>query len=293
MSLSYKATDWKEPIYWLAKVNLKTISHLTGAQIAALNMATVPKGKVYRCTTTGNGYIAGDFYMINGGANAFKVVYGQFKHVLATSLEDTIVFNEPFPRTFMFKLNVNGGGTITNDDSSGGITLASNAVTAGRCMARLSGDCAAFDFGRVGVLKFRMQFSDAKQVRARVGVNTDNYDNVQGSSKHFALEIDNATDTDSFWWITTSDGTLRSILVTPNLPVTSNNTFRYILQHTPGQKCELWVNGILTSTKTNNIPASGGATNYCFVALVNTKENNNKTIDLRQLMIASANNDNY
>jgi hypothetical protein len=261
--------------------------------MAALNLALIPKGSVYRCSATGNGFILGNFYAINGDATGWRVTFGQFKHVLATSLEETIVVNEPFPRIFMFKQNTNGGGTITNDDSSGGIVLSSTAVTNGRCMVRLSGDCAQFDFAKMGVLKFRMQFSDAKQVRARIGVNVDNYDNVQGTTKHFALEIDNSTDTDSFWWITSSDGTLRTILVTPNLPVTSNNTFRYILQLTPGKKIDLWVNGILTSTKTNNIPSSGGASGYCFVALVNTKENNNKTLELRQLMIASANANNY
>jgi hypothetical protein len=285
--------DWREPIYWLAKVNLKTITHLTGAQIAALSLATVPRGKVYRCTTTGSGFTAGNFYQINPDRDGFKVTYGNFSDILQNSIPETFVFNEPFPRKFMFRQNMQGGGTITDDDSSGGFKLETSGATNGRAMARLHGNCAEFDFGRTAVLKFRMQFTDARQCLARFGVNTENYDNPQDTTKHFCLEIDNSSDTDSFWWISSSDGTVKTTLVTPNLPVTSNNTYRYVMVFVPGIRIEFWVNGILTSTKTNNIPSTGGATANALVILVKTRHNNNKELDIRQVIIASANNDNY
>lgn len=288
MALQIDGKDWREPVYYLTKVNFKTYTHLTGAQIAALT--NVPLGKIYFCTTTGSGFTAGNNYMRNENDTAWIVVYGPYDEVISSALRNSIIFNEPYPRKVLFRQFTSTGGTITDDNTSGGIMLETNGTDTGRCSIMLEGNCCPIDFAKPAILKFKMELPDAERLLARIGCGFLGMNTVtMDATKHFGMEIDNPASNDTFWSLSTGDGTTRSTLLTSNYPVGATNTFRYIVEYIGGSVLNLYVNGSLISSKTNNLPNTGALSGYNFIAGVRTKHADNKPLNLRSLVLLAHN----
>jgi hypothetical protein len=144
-------------------------------------------------------------------------------------------------------------------------------------------------------MKFKMELNDAKNITARIGMGMNNTGVVpNNSAKQFGLEIENATTTHTFWSLVSGDGTTFSSQLTSNMPISQNNTFRYIIEFIPGQSIKLYVNGTLIATKTTHVPSSGIPTSdSTFMASIRTKSDDNNTIHLGSLVLAFHNGDNY
>jgi hypothetical protein len=139
-----------------------------------------------------------------------------------------------------------------------------------------------------------MQLNDAKNITARIGMGMNDYDTVPGNTaKQFGMEIENATTSNTFWSLVSADGVTRSSMLTSNMPISQNNTFRYTIEYIPGVAINMYVNGVLVATKTTHLPNSGIPTTRTFVALIRTKSDDNNRIDLRSLVLAFHNGDSY
>jgi hypothetical protein len=294
MSVIVDGKNFNEPVYPLAKVNLKTYTWKTGAELAALT--GIQLGKIYRCRTTGNGFVVGNYYMRNFDDTGWIVVFalGGLSEIMASAIRQGVYFAQHFPKKFMFKQETSTGGTLTDDDTDGGIEISTNATTGGRAQLSQEETGCPISFGFPAVMKFKMELNDAKNITARIGMGMNDYNTVPNTGvRQFGLEIENATTTHTFWSLVSGDGTTFSSQLTSNMPISQNNTFRYILEFIPGIAVKMYVNGTLIATKTTHIPSSGNATTRTFVAFIRTKSDDNNTINLRSLVLAFHNGNNY
>lgn len=287
---------FRGPVYALNSINLKTYTWATGATLAGLS--NIQLGKIYRCSTTGNGFVAGNFYMRNSTNNGWITVYalGGMQELLVDSLQGGVYFEALYVRKVQFGQNTTGGGSITDDDTDGGTAVDTGATTDGRAMINLERGTWSLDFARPTTIKIKMEFIDAEMCLARMGCGYKGYNTLtMDASRHFGLEIDNANLTDTFWMLTTGDGTTRTTILTSSMPVGPSNTFRYILEYIPLSHVKLYQNGFLVGLKTTNLPNSGSpvSTAYNFVALVRTMHNDNKSLRVRSLIMTSGNADVY
>lgn len=295
MSLQANGNDFEEPVYWLNKVNLKTYTWKTGSELAALT--NIQLGKIYRCSSTGNGFILNNFYMRNFDDTGWIVVFavGGWQEILTNAIRKGVYFDAQFVRKLQFKNRTSGTGSITDDnDSSAGTSLDTGGTTNGRAELSIEESGCPIDFGFPAAMKIKMQLNDSKNITARIGMGMNDYDTVPGTAvKQFGLEIENATTTEAFWSLVSADGTTRSSMLTSNFPISQNNTFRYIIEYIPGVSVKLYVNGVLIATKTTHLPNTGIPTTRTFVALIRTKSDDENRIDLRTVVLAFHNGDAY
>jgi hypothetical protein len=292
--MSVNGADFTEPVYWLNKVNLKTYTWKTGAELAALS--NIQLGKIYRCSSTGSGFTSGNFYMRSFDDTSWIVVYsiGGWQEIIASAIKQGVYFEQHFLRKFMFKQQTAGSGHIDDDDDTGGTLIQSGETTDGRAQLILENEGCPMNMAFPAVMKFKLQLNDADRLTGRIGMGMNSYDTIPGNAEiQFGLEIDNTATTNTFWSLVTANGTTRSSLLTTNFPITQNNTFRYLIEFIPGQSVKLYVNGVLTATKTSHIPTSGIPTNRTFICMSRTKHDNNKHLDLRSLVLAFHNGESY
>jgi hypothetical protein len=287
---------YRGPVFPLTQMNLKTYTHATGAALAALS--NIQLGKIYRCSTTGNGFIAGNFYMRNATNNGWITVYGLggFQEILTDSLQGGVYFEALYPRKVQFGQNTATGGTITDDNTDGGIVVDTQATDTGRAMINLERGTWSLDFARPTTIKIKMEFIDAEMCLARMGCGYKGYNTTtMDASRHFGIEIDNANLSDTFWQLTSGDGTTITKVITSSMPVGPSNTYRYILEYIPLQGIKLYQNGFLVGTKTTNLPNNGSPVSgaYNFLAMVRTMHADGKELRVRSLIITSGNADLY
>lgn len=293
--MSVNGEDFSEPVYWLNKVNLKTYTDRTGAQLAALS--GVQLGLIYRCNSTGNGFTLNNFYMRNDNDTSWITVFAAagWQEVFADARKgDGVFFAAYYPKKEQFVNTTQSGGSLTNDDTGGGVNIETNTTTGGGAGLCFQAGSAKVDWSKPVVMRFKMQFDDARQVTARIGMHLNTFTVPNGTNKGFGLEIDQVPNTDTFWSIISADGSAKSTLLTSNNPVSSSNTFRYMLFYTPNVDIKMYVNGGLIATKTTNLPNTGShtSTNVFTVSDI-TRHANNKDIDLRSLVLAFHNGDAY
>jgi hypothetical protein len=264
----------------------------SGASLNALNLSQWPPGKEFCCDTTGGGFNMASWYMVNNSRSRLFCTDGPIYDVWADAMLKALIVEEVHPRKVFFEQNIAGTGTITDDDTDGGISLSTGATSGGSARINLNGSRA--DLAKPAMMRFKMELTDADNCLVRIGlgmtpVTTDNHANQNA----IGMEIDSSDNVDDFWGLRSGSGIQTSPMVTENYPLTSANTYRYIIMWIPNDGIYMWANGILVAYKDYDLPTGKISTSRWFSAGIKNRENNTKTLNLRSLHIYALNGDDY
>lgn len=257
-----------EDFFSPARFNRKVITHLTGAQIAALS-PTYPNQLVV-CSATGSGFVLDQMYRrntantawISGGEGAHDhsaqtdAAGGLFSNILLGNLAKVIW--EPVTSPTVGQFNTEASVGQANDTATGGVTLTTGAVNGQ--WVHISRGGVGLSFASRQIFIIRLTNSANTFLTSRLGVYAERVDATgTATPAKYGLEVCDSAGTARTWDVFSADGTARSVLGS-SADVTAASATAYKLDYTPGTNVRLYVNGFLNTTKSTNVPASGSST---------------------------------
>jgi hypothetical protein len=262
-----------EEFFSPARFNRKTNTHLTGAEIAALN-PTYPN-QIVVCTATGSGFTVDTMYMRNtanttwiGGSGGIHThdantdaAGGLFSEITRLNLAKVLWENIPSPTTGQFRVDVASGGGVS--DVHPQLNL-STGTTSG--WAHIGRAGVGLSFASNQRFLARLYVTHNTNLTARLGVVTERVDETgDHPARKYGLEACDSASTARNWDVFSSDGTTRTATVSTE-SVAQASARAYRLDYTVATDVKFYVNGSTTPnvTKTSNVPGgnvvNGGRT---------------------------------
>lgn len=274
-----------------ARLNQKTRSMLTGAQIAALS-PTYPGEEVF-CTSTGSGFTIDTTYTRNSANNAWITSsVGKHKHdadvdsagglysdILLGNFGKYMLYHNPNPSIGEFHQDTASGGTLSNDFTLGRINF-STGTTSG-AYAQLGKHGVPVSFASASKFKFMGYCTVNTQVSVRMGVAMETVYATTTTTRKYGIEGCDSAGTARNYEVICANGSVRSN-VTSSQDMARSSDDVYHLEFTPGVNVKFYVDGIINTTNSSNIPNSGASSGVLNVGMgVRTNNTSSKNLFMR------------
>lgn len=291
-----------EDFFSPARMNRKCATHLSGSEIAALS--PVYPNQLIVCNVTENGFTADTAYLRNTANTAWiGLSGGKHKHdqdneasggllsdVFIANLQKTMRLNYINPAIGEFMLETASGGSGVNDPTGGRINLSTGTTNGG--YAHMSKSGVALDFSKNSKFGFKGYATANTMLSYRLGVAMENVNASVDNLKKYGLEVCDSAGTARTIEVICADGTTRSTAASTEDASQASARF-YMLDFTVAQNVKFYVNGVLRSTNSSNVPASGRSSGiYNIGAGIKSNSTSGKNLYIYAIAFAGTISDN-